>query len=246
MKYAGLNTQTRIVGGYITSIDKAPWTVVIIYDKVGYNTLCGGSIISRSKILSAAHCTYGYDKEYFLIRAGSSRGYTGGQVREVDKIINHPNYRKDKFPNDLSILVLKKSLQLSTSVAIIGIDKKPLALRDGTEIVAFGWGKTCDDFDPKCNPSEILRTVKLPIIGNRRCRKMYKVHEKFFTIKNSMLCAGLRGGGRDTCSGDSGGPAIFNNTLVGIVSFGVGCAQPNSPGVYTRVAFFRNWIKQYL
>ena len=69
-------------------------------------------------------------------------------------------------------------------------------------------------------------------------------------IHESQICAGFAQGGVDSCSGDSGGPLFVEQdgqrTLVGVVSFGDGCARPDAYGIYTNVSFFRSWIEQYV
>lgn len=237
------SNEGRIVGGSPTTIQKSPWMVAIFYYK---SSLCGGSIISLSRILSAAHCTYGFVTKYFRIRVGSTKFNKGGRLVRVSKIVNHQSYSKSKLENDISILFLASNLRQSPNIGVIDLGNAILA--DGTEVQATGWGKTCDDDDSKCGPSSTLRAVNLRIIENSRCSEMYKREEEdqLFKIKNSMMCAGYPSGGKDTCTGDSGGPMTFNNTLVGVVSFGIGCARPKAPGVYTRVAFYRKWINGYL
>lgn len=96
-----------------------------------------------------------------------------------------------------------------------------------------GWGTTCEG----CDGTNILRFVSVPVISNAQCNTMYGGR-----ITTGMLCAGFPEGGRDACQMDSGGPLTFNNQLIGVVSWGTGCARPNAPGVYARVAHYRNWI----
>uniref|UniRef100_A0A3P9ILQ0 trypsin n=1 Tax=Oryzias latipes TaxID=8090 RepID=A0A3P9ILQ0_ORYLA len=90
---------------------------------------------------------------------------------------------------------------------------------------------------------EILQEVNVPIVGPNRCRCYYKDGNE---ITDNMLCAGLENGGKDSCQGDSGGPLVFERSSIwiqgGVVSFGVGCAQPNKPGIYARVSNYQDWI----
>ena len=93
---------------------------------------------------------------------------------------------------------------------------------------------------------EICQYVRVPAITNKDCNKDYKDYP--LSIMDSMICAGYRGlGGKDACQGDSGGPLICNHgnkaVLVGVVSWGNGCAEPNHPGVYSRVTHVLDWIK---
>lgn len=167
---------------------------------------CGGSIISTTKILTAAHCAYKVNKNILSIRVGSSTSYEGGQIYKISNVNVHPQYVHGKMVNDLAVLNLTNPLKLSPSVAIIEIDRTMSRLPDGIQVEATGWGRTCDlNFNPNCNISSTLLSVKLPVIANNRCGKLYKKYEHSFQIKPSMICAGLSIGGKDTCQGDSGG-----------------------------------------
>jgi len=95
--------------------------------------------------------------------------------------------------------------------------------------------------------SSLLREVKVPIVDNNICsNQLLKLGDTLFP--DLQLCAGYPEGGRDACHADSGGPLFIQAPngpiLVGIVSWGNGCAQPNSPGVYTRISKVKDWIKQ--
>uniref|UniRef100_A0AAR2LFL2 Zgc:165423 n=1 Tax=Pygocentrus nattereri TaxID=42514 RepID=A0AAR2LFL2_PYGNA len=92
----------------------------------------------------------------------------------------------------------------------------------------------------------IKPVLQVPIVGNRKCNCLYGVG----TITDNMMCAGLLAGGKDSCQGDSGGPLVSKQNGVwvqaGIVSFGIGCALPNYPGVYTRVSQYQDWVNQQI
>lgn len=86
-----------------------------------------------------------------------------------------------------------------------------------------------------------MRAALVPIVNQEKCATAYK---NLAPITDRMICAGFDKGGKDACQGDSGGPLVSNNVLVGVVSWGYGCAQANYPGVYSRVASVRNWISE--
>lgn len=81
--------------------------------------------------------------------------------------------------------------------------------------------------------------AKVPIINNWNCQQFYPDQ-----ITSRMLCAGFKAGGTDSCQGDSGGPLVAGGRLVGIVSWGRGCALKDYPGVYTSVAALRGFIRK--
>jgi secreted trypsin-like serine protease len=95
---------------------------------------------------------------------------------------------------------------------------------------------------------EVLQIVNVPILSNEECERMYKTARQKIVFRDTILCAGYAIGGKDSCEGDSGGPLAVRDgpeskwTLAGIVSNGVKCAEPNLPGIYTRISEYRNWI----
>lgn len=88
-----------------------------------------------------------------------------------------------------------------------------------------------------------MRSVVVPIIENTECAENYASME--IDISEYMICAGYPNGKMDACAGDSGGPLVCGDTLYGVVSFGVGCADPGHPGVYAKVSAVRDWIEDY-
>nr|CAD7450047.1 unnamed protein product [Timema bartmani] len=85
-----------------------------------------------------------------------------------------------------------------------------------------------------------LQTANIPIIDDEECQMIYGLER----VNENMICAGYETGGVDTCSGDSGGPLIFDNFQIGIVSFGRHCGHARNPGVYSKVAHYREWINE--
>jgi len=90
----------------------------------------------------------------------------------------------------------------------------------------------------------VLHKVTVPVVGDAKCNDYYSSSN--YGIADSMICAGLPDGGKDSCQGDSGGPFIHaqEKTLLGVVSWGIGCARPGYPGVYTQVSYFVDWIME--
>ncbi|KAJ8412015.1 hypothetical protein AAFF_G00142820 [Aldrovandia affinis] len=107
---------------------------------------------------------------------------------------------------------------------------RPLA--GGMTCTVSGWGVT-QVYSNYLSPE--LRAVDVQIIPY--CRYYY-----FRRITKNMICAGSVFGGKDSCQGDSGGPLICNGFLEGIVSWGISCAKPYYPGVYTKVKNYVRWI----
>lgn len=93
-------------------------------------------------------------------------------------------------------------------------------------------------------PSQ-LQKVTVPVVDRATCKEAYSTPTPL-EITDNMFCAGLPQGGQDACQGDSGGPIVQGDVLIGVVSWGTGCARPNKYGVYTRLANYDSFLKQYL
>ncbi|KAJ8880764.1 hypothetical protein PR048_017235 [Dryococelus australis] len=129
----------------------------------------------------------------------------------------------------------------SDSIKAIKLPEANSEVSAGTMAVTTGWGSIYYDGDVVEN----LREVSVPIVLQSTCVTEYGVDKLGANyVNDTMICAGYLQGGKDTCQGDSGGPLAVSGTLAGIVSWGAGCAEPNYPGVYTNVAYFREWLKE--
>ncbi|XP_050362965.1 trypsin-7-like [Nymphalis io] len=225
----------KIVGGYETTIESFPYQAYLLLEKGDQYYQCGGSIINEYTILTAAHCLTGISKVY--VRTGSSVAGAGGTMSVSYNFTQHPNYNSQTSDYDVAIVRPYTPIKLDgKKTKAVQLAKKGSAIAPGTKVVVSGWGTTSENGDT----SDDLMAVEVPTVSNEQCRRSYR------TLTVRMFCAGVPEGGKDSCQGDSGGPAVSkaSGIQLGIVSFGTGCARKGYPGVYTRVATVRDWIKK--
>ncbi|KAI4459635.1 polyserase-related [Holotrichia oblita] len=223
----------RIVGGSPVTIEDCPYQVSVLL--LGSHR-CGGAIISDRYVITAAHCFTIWPASWHTIRAGSSFHNSGGQVVGVNAIYNHPNFNRANLDFDISILHLSSPLSFGPAAAPIPLPTQNQYYSDDTPAVVSGWGALIENGTAPLQ----LQAVWVPIVNNVRCGALYEVEE--YDVTDSMLCAGYMSGGRDACQGDSGGPLVINGQLIGIVSWGEGCARANFPGVYASVSYSTSFI----
>ncbi|KAL0850909.1 hypothetical protein ABMA28_006818 [Loxostege sticticalis] len=231
----------RIVGGSLTTISQYPEMVSLLFSLWGTNhrQSCGGTILNNRSILTAAHCTIGDTANMWRSRVGSTNANSGGTVLNTQQIINHPNYNRFTLDNDVSIIRTTSNIPFGGNVRAGRIAGSNYNLGDNQVVWAAGWGRTSSNGPA----SEQLRHVQIWTINQNICRQRYAAVGD--TITDNMLCSGwLDVGGRDQCQGDSGGPLYHNGVVVGVCSWGRGCALPQLPGVNARVSRFTNWISQ--
>ncbi|CAF4112626.1 unnamed protein product [Rotaria magnacalcarata] len=234
---------SKIVGGEQAQTDTWGWIASI---RIGNSHICGGSLISSTLVLTAAHCLRTIKSIASLrVNVGSNYLFIIRQQRTVSRIYIHHDYDSTKLVNDIAIISLSSPIDMNdSSISLICLpsikttEYPPMDIK----VVAIGWGVLSAGDN---NPSNSLQQVTLKTISANTltCRN---------TIQDisSQFCSGARGGAKDTCQGDSGGPLmIFSNgqwILAGITSYGIGCALADYPGVYTRVAFYTDWISCFL
>ncbi|XP_018324133.1 trypsin-7-like [Agrilus planipennis] len=231
----------RIVGGSNASINDYPFAVQIY---TGYR-FCGGSILSNAWVLTAGHCLLDANVINVTILAGAQRQGLDGVLVEAEELYIHPQYSEP--PNDteagpdydIGLIKLLQNLTFSDTIRSVQLIDDNQQVAAGTNATVLGWGSQSEDVN--ASYTDELQAVSVPVVAQDRCRSILNLTEEYLTDR--MLCAGYDEGGRDACSGDSGGPLVANNTLIGIVSWGRGCAREQSPGVYANVTNLRQYIR---
>uniref|UniRef100_A0A1B0AAJ3 Peptidase S1 domain-containing protein n=1 Tax=Glossina pallidipes TaxID=7398 RepID=A0A1B0AAJ3_GLOPL len=225
-------TAGRIVNGVETTIEKHPYQISL-QDANRGSHFCGGSIISEDIIVTAAHCVSGSNPSELKVRLGSTYNNEGGIVVGVKALKYHEKYDRDLLWYDIAVLKLEKPVKQSSTVRYIEMAKQ--VPKTGTSAVISGWGTKCFLM---CDLSAVLMEVEVTFLERKDCAsKNYQYGEK---IRETMVCGYAKD--KDSCQGDSGGPFVAEGKLVGVVSWGQGCALDGYPGVYADVAALRDWI----
>jgi len=243
---------TRIVGGVTTEVNEYPWQIGMKFPGGNY-FYCGGTLISDQWIMTAAHCTDGDQASDIKIVLGEHT-YTSSSETTilelgVEKLIQHPDYDPTYTNFDFSLLKLESPVDFSAYPHIRPACLPESDSNDYADLVAIttGWGTTSSGG----SLSPTLREVEVETMTNQDCKQTDYPSNWIF---DEMMCAGVDGGGKDACQGDSGGPLITsesgdgvtpgqNYQLIGVTSWGYGCAWSGYPGVYSRITSVLDWIK---
>merc|ERR1712212_299836 len=210
---------------------------------VGATHFCGGSIVNENWVVTAGHCCSGSTTFMHVVAGGIKLNANEGEEerRDVQKIIVHPDYSSSDLSNDICLLQLATPLEMTEFIQPVVMPEPKQETPADTEIIVTGWGSLSEG---GLSLPNVLHKVTIPVIADEKCNEAYS--SSGYSIIDSMLCAGLPEGGKDSCQGDSGGPLIEaqSKTLLGVVSWGIGCARPGLPGVYTQVSYYVDWIQQ--
>ncbi|GJQ83319.1 hypothetical protein Trydic_g15957 [Trypoxylus dichotomus] len=242
--------QTRIVGGKNALFGRWPWQVSVRRTSFfGFSSThrCGGAVLNENWIATAGHCVDDLLTSQIRIRVGE---YDFSSVQEelpyveraVARKIVHPKYNFFTYEYDLALVQLDKSLEFAPHISPICLPASD-DLLIGENATVTGWGRLSEGG----SLPTVLQEVHVPIVSNDNCKSMFLKAGRHEYIPDIFLCAGYEKGGQDSCQGDSGGPLQVRGKdgryfLAGIISWGIGCAEANLPGVCTRISKFVPWI----
>ncbi|MFB1067874.1 trypsin-like serine protease [Vibrio diabolicus] len=241
------DVSTRIIGG--EPANTSDWKFIASLVRKGQPTsighFCGGSFLGGKYVLTAAHCVEGLNADDIDIVLGlyDQNNESQSQRIAVNNIYSHNEYNSNTTNNDIALIELERNIDSAT----IDLATPELldSVRVGDKLHVAGWGNTSTT--DRIYPT-VLQQVDLEYVDRATCQNL---PGNYSNVSDDGICAGYYWGGKDSCQGDSGGPLIVDdngiNKLLGVVSWGDGCAQPNAYGVYANVAHFQHngWIDSH-
>ncbi|CAG9100840.1 unnamed protein product [Plutella xylostella] len=238
---------TRIVGGSTSSLGQFPYQAGLVITLIdGRTSVCGGSLLSNTRVLTAAHCWFdgGNQARSFQVVLGSIRLFSGGTRIDTSNVEMHGSWNPFSTRNDIAIVRLGRSVSYNNNIRNIAL---PVGLASqsfaGQSAIASGFGAIRDNVG--ISNDQLLSHVRLNVISNAECRRFYPN----WVFDTTVCTSGV--GAVGTCGGDSGGPlAVDHNNqrvLIGVTSFGSGYGcQANEPAAFSRVTSYVSWIQARL
>lgn len=219
---------TYIVGGRDAAPQSRPYMASL---QIQGRHICGGALVRQNFVLTAAHCQLRIPYTVVLGANSLTANESTQQQFTAIRAIPNPNY--DGHANDIMLLQLNGSAQLTEAVQVIPL--KTGRLRTSSQCITAGWGDVGDNGTLPIR----LQEVNVTTLPQRTCRRRWRS----VPIPRTMVCGVGARVFQGFCSGDSGGPLVCDGAAAGVVSFsGRRCGDPRTPDVYTRVSSFREWI----
>lgn len=230
----------KIVGGVPAIKGEFPFQVSLQSSSGSH--FCGGSLIKADWVLTAAHCVQGSATMKIVVGLHDQSNKTGTETFTAKRIIAHPKFNRSTLDFDYALIQLSADSKFRS----IDLNRVEIEVPKNNEqfmVWTSGWGTTSEG---SYTLPKILNKVEIPLVSTEDCN-MSEVYNG--DITDRMICAGFKAGGKDSCQGDSGGPLFTQQasgdfTLVGVVSWGEGCARPNKYGVYSKVNAMIDWIEK--
>lgn len=222
-------------------------------------SFCGAAYIGDHWVVTAAHCVATTDSNKVAVSIGNyDLTSDNNSIYKAHHIIVHPNYDADKINNDIALIRLSE-IPNETAITIINSVDQQQAINLNLDTVGMGWGiMSAADIDGKYadgSTPDVRYEITMPLVSNNTCEQSFESWSRnnnysySNNLTDGMICAGLTEGGYGTCYGDSGGPLVLEyggqDYLVGLTSWGYGCAIAGLYDVFTRITHYEDFIQQY-
>ncbi|XP_017395940.1 serine protease 55 [Cebus imitator] len=239
--FEGRTRYSRITAGVEAEVGEFPWQVSI---QARSEPFCGGSILDKWWILTAAHCLYSEEvlpEELNVVLGTNDLTSSSMEIKEVASIIIHKDFKRANMDNDIALLLLASPIRLDDLKVPICVPTQP-GPTTWSECWVAGWGQT-DAADKNSMKMDLMK-APMVIMDWEECSKVFP------KLTKNMLCAGYKNESYDACQGDSGGPLVCTPEpgekwyQVGIISWGKSCGEKNTPGIYTSLANYNLWIEK--
>uniref|UniRef100_G1RYB3 Serine protease 55 n=2 Tax=Nomascus leucogenys TaxID=61853 RepID=G1RYB3_NOMLE len=239
--FEGRTRYSRITGGMEAEVGEFPWQVSI---QARSEPFCGGSILNKWWILTAAHCLYSeelFPEELSVVLGTNDLTSSSLEIKEVASIILHKDFKRASMDNDIALLLLASPIVLDDLKVPICLPMQP-GPATWHECWVAGWGQT-NAADKNSVKTDLMK-APMVIMDWEECSKVFP------KLTKNMLCAGYKNESYDACQGDSGGPLVCTPEpgekwyQVGIISWGKSCGEKNTPGIYTSLVNYNLWIQK--
>ncbi|KAI8521007.1 hypothetical protein Bbelb_007610 [Branchiostoma belcheri] len=242
----GTPSVSPLLSGDVAVKGEHPWQALLLTK--GVNHVCSGTLVHDCWVVTAAHCM-DRSKDAYVIRLGEYNNVLDEKTEQdfrIDTAVIHPGYDVVTGQHDIALLKLRKKngecARLTNYVRPICLPETEMTFPVGTLCDVSGWGRT--DTDRSVRPTTLTK-ARVPLLQDALCGYIYG--DKLLP---GMQCAGHVRGGNNACKGDIGGPLSCKHdgkwVLWGVTSWGFGCGEPKTPGVFTRVTEYSDWLQRVM